>query len=71
MNDFYNKRQPRVWRLLLEQENWIYLIRSLPSNVAANRRPPVLAIQKAQGEQMMILSPQPVTPDTPRYVIPK
>ena len=71
LNDFYNKRQPRVWRLLLEQENWIYLIRSLPSNVAANRRPPVLAIQKASGEQMMILSPQPVTPDTPRYVIPK
>ena len=71
LNDFYNKRQPRVWRLLLEQEHWLYLIRSLPSNVAAKRRPPVLAIQKAEGEQMMILSPQPVTPDTPQYVIPK
>ena len=71
LNDVYNQEQPRVWRLLLEQDNWLYLIRTLPSNVDAKRRPPVLAIQKASGEQMMILSPQPVTPNTPEYIIPK
>ena len=71
LNDFYDREQPRVWRLLLEQDNWLYLIRTLPSNVEAKSRPPVLAIQKASGEQMMILSPQPVTPDTPQYITPK
>ncbi len=71
LNDLYNREEPRVWRLLLEQNNWLYLIRTLPSNVDAKRRPPVLAIQKASGEQMMILSPQPVTPKTPEYITPE
>ncbi len=72
LNDVYNQEQPRVWRLLLEQEHWLYLIRTLPSNIDAKRRPPVLAIQKAiSGEQMMILSPQPVTPNTPEYITPE
>ena len=71
LNDFYDQEQPRVWRLLLEQDNWIYLIRTLPSNVKAKRRPPVLAIQRASGEQMMILSPEPVTRKTPQYITPK
>ncbi len=65
LNDLYDREEPRVWRLLLEQDNWLYLIRTLHSNVDAKRRPPVLAIQKASGEQMMILSPEPVTPKTP------
>ena len=71
LNDFYNREQPRVWRLLIEQESWIYLIRTLPSNAEVNTRPPVLAIQKSFGDQLMILSPEPITSDTPQYITPK
>ena len=71
LNDFYNREQPRVWRLLIEQESWIYLIRTLPSNVEVKTRPPVLAIQKSFGDQLMILSPEAITPDTPQYITPK
>ena len=71
LNDFYNREQPRVWRLLIQQESWIYLIRTLPSNAEVNTRPPVLAIQKSFGDQLMILSPEPITSDTPQYITPQ
>ena len=72
LNDFYNREQPRVWRLLIEQESWIYLIRTLPSDAEVKTRPPVLAIQKTFGDRhLMILSPEPITPDTPQYITPK
>ena len=72
LNDFYNREQPRVWRLLTEQESWIYLIRTLPSNAEVKTRPPVLAIQKTFGDHhLMILSPEPITPYTPQYITPK
>lgn len=64
LNDFYNQEEPRVWRLLLKQDSWIYLIRTLPSNSDRKRRPPVLAIQKTLGDQLLILSPEPIKPDT-------
>jgi len=58
--------KPRVWRLLLERGNWIYLFPALTTNEQQkypNARPPVIAIQQSQsGDQLLIISPEPSKP---------
>lgn len=48
----------RVWRLLLEQSNWIYFFIALPPNSEPDRHPPVIGIQKSSGDQFIILRPE-------------
>ncbi|MBP0015768.1 MAG: hypothetical protein J7525_22000 [Roseofilum sp. SID3] len=51
-------RQPRVWRLLLERDGWIYLIDTSLEEPQTRKVPPVVAIQKSiHGDQLMILNP--------------
>ncbi|XZN93575.1 MAG: hypothetical protein ACM65M_12470 [Microcoleus sp.] len=63
--DTSNSKEPRVWRLLLERGNWIYLFPALTTEQQKNpqSRPPVMAIQQSQsGDQFLIISPQPSQP---------
>ncbi|MEG3932562.1 hypothetical protein QT990_15115 [Microcoleus sp. T3_B1] len=63
--DTSNPKKPRVWRLLLERGNWIYLFPALTKEQQTNpkARPPVIAIQQSQsGDQLLIVSPQPSQP---------
>lgn len=56
-NDTTNPKQPIVWRLLIENDNWIYLFPAMPSEAKPNQRPPVLAVNKGDGQvQLLILS---------------
>lgn len=49
----------KVWRLLIERGNWIYLFRTLSkAEIEKKARPVILAIPEvASGKQLMILSP--------------
>lgn len=59
INDNTNPKQPIVWRLLIKNNNWIYLLKTLPADALENQRPYVLAIQESQsGNQLLILSPE-------------
>ncbi|WP_293339096.1 hypothetical protein [Microcoleus sp. CAWBG58] len=63
--DFNNSKQARVWRLLLERGNWIYLFPALTTEQQKDpkSRPPVMAIQQSQsGDQLLIISPEPSKP---------
>jgi len=63
--DINNPKKPRVWRLLLERGNWIYLFPALTKEQQKdpNARPPVMAIQQSQsGDQLLIVSPEPSQP---------
>jgi hypothetical protein len=63
--DINNSKEPRVWRLLLERGNWIYLFPALTTEQQKDpkARPPVMAIQQSQaGDQLLIVSPQPSKP---------
>ncbi|MCC3606943.1 MAG: hypothetical protein JGK24_27910 [Microcoleus sp. PH2017_29_MFU_D_A] len=63
--DTSNPKKPRVWRLLLERGNWIYLFPALTTEQQKDpkARPPVMAIQQSQsGDQLLIISPQPSQP---------
>ena len=56
-NDTTNPEQPRVWRLLIQNNGWIYIFPALPSDAKPNQRPALLAINAEQGQvQMFILS---------------
>jgi hypothetical protein len=56
-NDATNPKQPIVWRLLIENDSWIYLFPAMPSEAKPNQRPPVLAVNKGDGQvQLLILS---------------
>ena len=56
-NDTTNPNQPIVWRLLVENNNWVYLFPTLPPTATANQRPPVLAINTGDDQvQLLILS---------------
>ncbi|MCC3416207.1 MULTISPECIES: hypothetical protein [unclassified Microcoleus] len=60
-----NPKEPRVWRLLLERGNWIYLFPALTTEQQKDPkvRPPVMAIQQSQsGDQLLIISPEPSKP---------
>ena len=62
--DINNPKEPRVWRLLLERGNWIYLFPALTKEQQKDpkARPPVMAVQQNQsGAQLLILSPAPST----------
>lgn len=51
-------KEPRVWRLLLERDGWIYLIPSSLEEHQTRKVPPVVAIQKSiPGNYIMILNP--------------
>ncbi|MEG4803517.1 hypothetical protein QUB63_22410 [Microcoleus sp. ARI1-B5] len=59
--DINNPKEPRVWRLLLERGNWIYLFPALTKEQQKDPkvRPPVMAIQQSQsGDQLLIVSPE-------------
>ncbi|GAA6619625.1 hypothetical protein [Scytonema sp. NUACC26] len=56
--DISNPNQPRVWRLLLESERWIYVFPTLPPNAQFNDRPLVLAIQEGDKGHLIIRSPE-------------
>jgi hypothetical protein len=63
--DINNPKEPRVWRLLLERGNWIYLFPALTKEQQKDpkARPPVIAIQQSQsGDQLLIVSPEPSQP---------
>ena len=50
-------QQRIVWRLLIENNNWVYLFPAMPSRAKINQRPPVLAINTGDGHvQLLILS---------------
>ncbi len=56
-NDTTNPEQPIVWRLLIENNNWVYLFPAMPPGAKANQRPPVLAINTGEGQvQLLILN---------------
>ena len=57
-NDTTNPKQPRVWRILLERGDWIYLFQALPPNPEANQRPLVLAVQQGDKGHILIRSPE-------------
>ncbi len=57
-NDTSNQKQPRVWRLLLERGNWIYVFPALPPKAKLNERPLVLAIQENEKGHILIRSPE-------------
>jgi len=63
--DATNPNKPRIWRLLLQRGNWIYLFPALTKadQKDPNARPPVVAVQQSQsGDQLLILSPTPSQP---------
>ena len=63
--DINNSKEPRVWRLLLERGNWIYLFPALTKEQQKDpkARPLVMAVQQNQsGAQLLIVSPAPSQP---------
>jgi hypothetical protein len=51
-------KKDRVWRLLIERGDWIYLFATLPKNADSDEKPIVIAIEKGDpGDRLMILSP--------------
>lgn len=62
-NDTSNPKQPIVWRLLIENNNWVYLFPAMPSGAKPNQRPPVLAVNTGDGRvQLLILRRPKMTP---------
>ena len=57
--DTSNPEAPRVWHLLLNRGDWIYVFIALPKNAQREQRPrpSVVAVQKGGG-QFIILSPE-------------
>ncbi len=47
---------PRVWRLLIQNNNWTYVFRGLSPQSAENERPAILAIREDKEGQLMILA---------------
>ncbi len=62
-NDVATPDNPRVWRLLLENNGWFYFFPALPPNPERDQRPPVLAIRANGSGELMILSPEETKPD--------
>lgn len=56
-NDTTNRKQPIIWRLLIENGNWVYLFPAMSPDAKSNQRPPVLAVNTGDGRvQLLILS---------------
>jgi hypothetical protein len=52
-----NPTQPIVWRLLIENDNWIYIFPAMPPKSKSNERPLLLAVNTTDGRvQLLILS---------------
>lgn len=51
------KDPPRIWRLLIQNNNWIYVFRCLSPASASEERPAILAIREDREGQLMILAP--------------
>jgi hypothetical protein len=50
-------KQPVVWRLLIENNNWVYLFPAMSPDAKPNQRPSVLAVNTGDGRvQLLILS---------------
>lgn len=59
INDLDNEL---FWRLLLDNEGFFYLFRSLPEDAPPNQRPTLLIVQGSlNGNSLVILSPSPFT----------
>ncbi|MCC5638435.1 hypothetical protein LC593_21870 [Nostoc sp. CHAB 5844] len=57
INDTTNPKQLLVWRLLIENDNWVYLFPAMSRKAKPNQSPPVLAVNKGDGQvQLLILS---------------
>ena len=63
-NDVSSPDNPRVWRLLLENNGWFYLFPALPPKADRDQRPPILAIRANGSGELMILSPEYTKPDS-------
>lgn len=56
-NDTTNPQQPIIWRLLIENNNWVYLFPAMSADAKPNQRPPVLAVNTGDGGvQLLILT---------------
>lgn len=56
-NDTSNPKEPIIWRLLIENNNWIYLFPAMSPDAKPNQRPPALAVNTGDGGvQLLILS---------------
>jgi hypothetical protein len=52
-----NTPKNRVWRLLIENGNWVYLFPAMPLDTKPDQHPPLLAVNTADGRvQLLILS---------------
>ena len=56
---------PRVWRLLLERNGWVYIFSTLPANARSEQRPLVLAVQITDQGNLIIRSPEASRPKSP------
>ena len=55
-NDTTNLKQPIVWRLLIENNNWVYIFPAMPLGAKPNQRPVLLAVNTGDGRvQLLIL----------------
>jgi hypothetical protein len=56
-NDTSNPKEAIIWRLLIENNNWVYLFPAMSPDAKPNQRPPVLAVNTGDGRvQLLILS---------------
>ena len=56
-NDTSNPKKPIIWRLLIENNNWVYLFPAMSPDAKPDQRPPVLAVNSGDGQvQLLILS---------------
>ncbi|WP_228014499.1 hypothetical protein [Fortiea sp. LEGE XX443] len=63
VNDTTNLKEPLLWRLLIENDSWVYLFPGMPREAKLNQRPPVLAVNKSDGQiQLLILSHPKILP---------
>lgn len=62
-NNTTNPKQPIVWRLLIENNNWVYLFPAMFPGAKPDERPPILAVNTGDGRaQLLILSRPNVLP---------
>lgn len=58
-NDITNPNQPRVWRLLIQNNGWIYIFPALASGAKPDQRPLLLAINAEQGQVQLVIFSRP------------
>ncbi|MBF2005476.1 MAG: hypothetical protein IGS49_08400 [Chlorogloeopsis fritschii C42_A2020_084] len=60
-NDTTNSKQPIVWRLLIENNNWVYLFPAMSTEAEPNQRPPILAVNTGDGRVQLLILRRPKT----------